>query len=144
MMAKTRRHWVLNLLIVAAILCSIVAFVMHSKNWTRLQEDHMQILSGLYFQDVPFGELDSVLLEERIPQMVRSHGFSFWAREKGVFTDSLYPQRPVYVYVDDLRQHKIKVRYRDTMVLYLNFADSLETQTMYQFLKNELELRAQQ
>lgn len=144
MMAKTRRHWVLNLLIVAAILCSIVAFVMHSKNWTRLQEDHMQILSGLYFQDVPFGELDSVLLEERIPQMVRSHGFSFWAREKGVFTDSLYPQRPVYVYVDDLRQHKIKVRYRDTMVLYLNFADSLETQTMYQFLKNELELRSQQ
>ena len=144
MMAKTRRHWVLNLLIVAAILCSIVAFVMHSKNWTRLQEDHMQILSGLYFQDVPFGELDSVLLEERIPQMVRSHGFSFWAREKGVFTDSLYPQRPVYVYVDDLRQHKIKIRYRDTMVLYLNFADSLETQTMYQFLKNELELRSQQ
>ena len=144
MMAKKRRHWFLNVLIIAAVLCSIFAFVVHSKNWTRLQGDRMQILSGLYYQEVPFGELDSVLWKERIPQMERSHGFSFWAREKGVFVDSLYPERPVYVYVDDLRQHKIKVRYRDTMVLFLNFADSLETRTMYQFLKNELELRSQQ
>jgi hypothetical protein len=143
-MARTRRPWVLNLLIAAAVLGSIGAFVMHSKNWMRLQEDRMQILSGLYYQVVPYKDLDSVLWKERIPQMERSHGFSFWAREKGVFMDSLYPLRPVYVYVDDLRQHKIKVRYRDTMVLYLNFADSLETQTMYQFLKNELELKSQQ
>ena len=102
----------------------------------------MQILSGIYYRELPFGELDSVLWKERIPQMERSHGFSFWAREKGIFTDSLYPQRPVYVFVDELRQHKIKVRYRDTLVLYLNFSDSLETQAMYQFLQNELERRS--
>ena len=143
-MAKKRRHRVLNFLIVLAVLCSVFAFVAHSKNWTRLQENRMQILSGLYYQEIPFGELDSVLWKERIPQMERSHGFSFWAREKGIFTDSLYPQRPVYVFVDDLRQHKIKVRYRDTLVLYLNFSDSLETQAMYQFLQNELELRSSQ
>ena len=134
----------LNFLIVVAVLCSIIAFVAHSKNWTRLQGDRMQILSGLYYQEIPFRELDSVLWKERIPQMERSHGFSFWAREKGVFVDSLYPSRPVYVYVDDLRQHKIKVRYRDTMVVFLNFADSMETRTMYRFLKNELELRSPQ
>lgn len=143
-MAKTRRHWLLNALIVLAVLCSIVAFVIHSRNWTRLQEGRMQILSGLYYQEVPFSELDSVLWKERIPRMERNHGFSFWAREKGVFIDSLHPRRPVYVFVDDLRQHKIKVRYRDTMVLYLNFADSLETQTMFQFLTNELKLRSPQ
>ena len=143
-MATTRRHWLLNVLIILAVLCSIVAFVVHSRNWTRLQEGRMQILSGIYYRELPFGELDSVLWKERIPQMQRSHGFSFWAREKGIFTDSLYPQRPVYVFVDDLRQHKIKVRYRDTLVLYLNFSDSLETQAMYQFLQNELELRSSQ
>ena len=143
-MAKKRRHRMLNLLIVVAVLCSILAFVVHSKNWTRLRGDRMQILSGGYYQEIPFGELDSVLWKERIPQMERSHGFSFWAREKGVFVDSLYPRRPVYVYVDDLRQRKIKVRYRDTMVVFLNFEDSMETRTMYQFLKNELELRSPQ
>ena len=138
-MGKTRRHWTLNLLIVLAVLGSLAVFVLHSKNWTRLQEDRILIISGFYQQEVPFRDLDSVLWKERIPQMERSHGFSFWAREKGVFVDSLYPQRPVYVFVDDLRQHKIKIRYRDTMVLFLNFADSLETQSMYGVLTDEWE-----
>lgn len=136
-MAKTRRHWTLNLLIVLAVLCSLAAFVLHSKNWTRLSEDRMLILSGFYLQEVRYADLDSVLWKERIPPMERRHGFSFWAREKGVFVDSLHPQEPVYVFVDDLRQHKIKVRFRDTLVLFLNFADSLETQTMYEVLKNK-------
>jgi hypothetical protein len=140
-MAKTRRHWTLNVLIVAAVLGSLAVFVLHSKNWTRLEADRIQILSGFYRVEVPYSDLDSVIWKPRIPQMERSHGFSFWAREKGVFIDSLYPQRPVYVFVDDLRQHKVKVRYRDTMVIYLNFADSLETQSMYRVLKNEWEQR---
>ena len=138
-MAKTRRHWALNLLIVLAVLGSLGVFVLHFKNWTRLKEDRIWIVSGFYHQEVPYSDLDSVLWKQRIPQMERSHGFSYWAREKGVFVDSLYPQRPVYVFVDDLRQHKIKIRYRDTMVLFLNFADSLETQNMYQVLKEKWE-----
>ena len=138
-MGKTRRHRTLNLLIVLAVLGSLAVFVLHSKNWTRLQEDRILIISGFYQQEIPFRDLDSVLWKERIPQMERNHGFSFWAREKGVFVDSLYPQRPVYVFVDDLRQHKIKIRYRDTMVLFLNFADSLETQSMYGVLTDEWE-----
>lgn len=141
-MAKTRRHWTLNLLIVLAVLGSLGVFVLHSGNWTRLREDGMLIVSGFYRQEVRYSELDSVLWKERIPQMERSHGFSFWAREKGVFVDSLYPYRPVYVFVDDLRQHKIKIRYRDTMVVFLNFADSLETRTMYELLKDEWEQRS--
>ncbi|TNF72267.1 MAG: hypothetical protein EP302_05415 [Bacteroidetes bacterium] len=136
-MLKTRRHWTLNLLIVLAVLGSMGVFVLHSKNWTRLREDRILIISGFYQQEVPYSELDSVLWKERIPRMERNHGFSYWAREKGVFVDSLHPQRPVYVFVDDLRQHKIKIRYRDTMVLFLNFADSLETQSMYEVLKDE-------
>ena len=138
-MAGNRRHRMLNFLIVLAVLGSLGAFMLHSRNWTRLQEDRMLILSGFYLQEIRYSDLDSVLWQERIPHMERSHGFSFWAREKGVFVDSLYPQRPVYVYVDDLRQHKIKIRYRDTMVLFLNFADSLETQTMFEILRDARE-----
>ena len=41
-MAKTRRHWLLNVLIILAVLCSILAFVVHSRNWTRLQEDRIR------------------------------------------------------------------------------------------------------
>ena len=72
--------------------------------------------------------------KQHIPQMVRDHGFSYWAREKGRFNDSLLPGRPIYVFVDDLRQPKLNISYRDTLVLYLNFADSLETRAMYELL----------
>ena len=133
-MARAPRHWMLNLLIVLAVLFSLLAFALHSRNWTRLQEDRLQVLSGLYYEELAYSDLDSVLWVEKIPRMERRHGFSFWAREKGVFVDSLNPQRPVYVFVDDLRQHKIKLRYQDTLVLYLNFPDSLETRSMYQYL----------
>jgi hypothetical protein len=143
-MAKTRRHWTLNLLIALTVLGSLAVFVLHSKNWTGLKEDRILIVSGFYHQEVPYSDLDSVLWKERIPQMERNHGFSYWAREKGVFVDSLFPHRPVYVFVDDLRQQKIKIRYRDTLVLFLNFSDSLETQSMYAVLKDKWEQRSQE
>jgi hypothetical protein len=142
-MAITRRHWMLNLLIALAVLGSLAVFVLHSKNWTGLKEDRILIVSGFYHQEVPYSDLDSVLWKERIPQMERNHGFSYWAREKGVFVDSLFPQRPVYVFVDDLRQQKIKIRYKDTLVLFLNFSDSLETRSMYAVLKDKWEQRSQ-
>jgi hypothetical protein len=33
----------------------------------------------------------------------------------------------------------MKVVYRDSLALYLNFSDSLETEKMYHFLKEKLE-----
>ena len=70
--------------------------------------------------------------------MERDHGFSAGAREKGVFRDSLSPARSVYVFVDNLRQAKIKVRYRDSLTLYLNFADSTETVSVFRLLEQKL------
>jgi hypothetical protein len=133
-MARRKRHWLLNLIIVLTVVVCLLAFTAHYRNWTRLKDDRMQLLTGLYFLDLPYTQLDTVLWKEQIPAMERSHGFSFFAREKGVFTDSLSPGRPVYVFVDDLRQYKMEIHYRDTLVLYLNFADSLETHSMYEYL----------
>lgn len=139
MTARKKRHWLLNLLIVLTIVVCLLAFTAHYRNWTRLKEDRMQLLTGLYYLDLPYSQVNKVEWKEQIPVMERSHGFSFFAREKGVFADSLYPARPVYVFVDDLRQRKIEVRYRDTLVLYLNFADSLETHTMYEYLLEKIQ-----
>lgn len=137
-MVLRKRQWLLNLLIGITFVVCLLAFTAHSRNWTRMQADRMQLLSGFYYTELWYSDLDSVLWTERIPQMERRHGFSFWAREKGVFTDSLNPGPPAYVFVDDLRQHKIKIRYRDSLALFLNFSDSLETQTVYELLLGKL------
>lgn len=138
MTARQRRHWFWNLLLVLSVLVCLLAFVAHYRNWTRLQPHRMQLLSGLYYMELPYAELDSVLWIEKIPHMERDHGFSAGAREKGVFRDSLSPARPVYVFVDNLRQAKIKIRYRDTLTLYLNFADSTETVSVFRLLEQKL------
>ena len=133
-MGGKKRHWLLNLLIITAVVLCLLAFAAHSRNWKRIQEDRVQFLSGLYYEEIPFGEIDSLSWKEQIPQMQRDHGFSFWAREKGRFKDSLYPERPILVLVEDLRQDKLKISYRDSLILFLNFEDSLETRAMYELL----------
>lgn len=138
MTARQRRHWFWNLLLILSLLVCLLAFVAHYRNWTRLQPHRMQLLSGLYYVELPYAELDSVLWIEKIPHMERDHGFSAGAREKGVFRDSLISTRPVYVFVDNLRQAKIKIRYQDTLTLYLNFADSTETVSVYRLLEQKL------
>lgn len=137
-----KRHWLLNLTIGITILACLLAFAIHSRNWMRLKEGRMQLLSGVYYLEVPFAELDSVRWQAKIPQMERRHGFSFWAREKGVFSDSLFPSRPVYVYVDDLRQTKIRITYRDSLTLFLNFSDTAETRSVYHLLREKLPAEA--
>lgn len=137
-MSGAKRHWLLNLLILLSVVVCLIAFAAHYHNWKRLDEDRLQLLSGLYYKEVRFSEIDSLSWTEHLPQMERDHGFSVWAREKGRFRDSLFPGRPVYVFVDDLRQPKLKINYRDSLILYLNFPDSMETRAMYELLLRKM------
>ncbi|MBC2838435.1 hypothetical protein [Robiginitalea sp. SC105] len=134
-MTRKKRHWFWNaLLIVCLVVCGL-AFTAHYRNWARLEADRMQLLSGIYYVDLPYADIDNLVWVEKIPKMERQSGFSAWALEKGVFTDSLNPGQRVYVLVDDLRQQKIRVRYRDSLTLFLNFADSAETRSVYALLE---------
>jgi hypothetical protein len=134
-----KRHWVWNFLIVITLIICALAFTAHYKNWTRIKEDRLEILSGIYFLELPYSEIDSVRMVAHIPSMERVNGFSAWTREKGIFRDSVNANKRVFVYVDDLARAKMKVVYRDSLALYLNFSDSLETEKMYHFLKEKLE-----
>lgn len=96
----------------------------------------MKILSGFYYKTLKYSELDSVKFVEKIPPMERLTGFSAQEKGKGIyreFKDSLTDKK-VYVFVDNFSHQKIAVTYQDSLKLYLNFADSTETQDMYQFL----------
>lgn len=139
-MAKKKRHWLWNFLIVLTIGVCVLAFIAHYKNWTKIEGDHMRILSGVYYKEIKFDEIDSVIMVEKIPQMERINGFSAWAKEKGIFKDSLRPDISVRVYVDNLRQPKIKLVQNDSLWLYLNFTDSIETQHMYELLSEKIEV----
>lgn len=137
-MAGKKRHWLWNLLIVLTIFVCVLAFAAHYKNWTKIEEDHIRILSGVYYKELKFDEIDSVIMVDKIPQMERINGFSAWAKEKGIFKDSLRPNINISVFVDNLRQPKIKLVHNDSVPLFLNFSDSTETQQMYELLSEKI------
>ena len=143
-MSWKKRHWIWNLLIVATLIICALAFLAHYKNWTRIKEDRLEILSGIYYLELPYSEIDSVRMVAHIPKMQRINGFSAWMMEKGIFRDSIHANNKVHVYVDDLAREKMKVVYGDSLALYLNFTDSLETAKMYQLLTERLEVAKSQ
>lgn len=132
MTEKRKRHWLWNILIVVTVIVCALAFMVHYKNWTKIESDSFKILSGVYYKELRFLEMDSIMMVDRIPSMERINGFSAMAKEKGVFKDSLSNGK-TYVYVDDLRQSKIRLVYQDSLKVFLNFSDSTETQQVYQF-----------
>ncbi len=143
-MATKKRHWFWNLLIVLTIILCGLAFASHSKNWTKVTPDKLQLLSGFYYKEIPFQDLDSIGWVERIPPMKRLNGFSAFEKGKGLyqeFKDSLTDKK-VHVYVDNFEQQKIKVVYLDSQKLYVNLKDSLDTIELFDLLQSKLEIAA--
>ncbi len=138
MVAKRKRHWLWNLIVVLTIVVCILAFVAHYKNWTKIENDSFQILSGVYYIELPFSEINNVQLVDRLPSMERINGFSAMAVEKGVFRDSI-SENKVYVYVDNLANSKIRLVYQDTLELFVNYADSTKTQQLYELFIGKID-----
>ena len=136
-MSKRKRHWLWNVLIVLTLALCVLAFVEHYKNWYEIEEGNLKIFSGIYYQKIPLAELDSVIFVEKLPEMERSSGFSWMEKEKGVFIDSITNTK-VYVFVDDLYQQKIKLVHHDSLRMYVNLKDSLETEELFAILQTEL------
>lgn len=142
-MGTKKRNWIWNILIVITVVVCLMAFAAHYKNWTRIEPDKMTILSGVYYHDLKFNDLDTVEWVDRIPPMVRLNGFSAFEKGKGVyqeFKDTL-TDRKVYVFVDNFEQQKIHVINKDASQLYLNLKDSVETIEMFDFFKGKIELQ---
>lgn len=135
-MAAKKRHLLWNSIIILTVIVCLMAFSIHYKNWVKTEPDSIKILSGFYYKQLKFSEMDSVLMVEKIPPMERLNGFSALEKEKGIFRefkDSLTDKR-VYVYVDNLSHQKIKIVYEDSLKLFINLKDSTETVHLYDFL----------
>lgn len=142
-MGTKKRNWIWNILIVITVVVCLMAFAAHYKNWTRIEPDKMTILSGVYYHDLKFNDLDTIEWVDRIPPMVRLNGFSAFEKGKGVyqeFKDTL-TDRKVYVFVDNFEQQKIHIVNKDASQLYLNLKDSVETIEMFDFFKGKIELQ---
>jgi len=143
-MATKKRHLLWNIVIVLTVIVCIMAFAAHYKNWTRIESDRMTILSGIYYHDLKFEDLDKIEWVDRIPPMLRLNGFSAFEKGKGVyqeFKDTL-TDRKVYVFVDNFEQQKIRFVNKDASQLYLNLKDSIETVEMFDFFKRKIELQS--
>jgi len=117
-----------------------MAFGLHYKNWVNMDEENFRVRSGIYSQKIPLSQIKTVDFVPKIPKMERKSGFSWWVKEKGVFRDSISGQT-VHVFIDDLRQQKIKLVYQDSLLLYFNVADSVKTLKFYTFLNNKATLK---
>tara|TARA_R110000868_G_scaffold274581_1_gene534054 strand:+ start:75 stop:515 length:441 start_codon:yes stop_codon:yes gene_type:complete len=128
-MRLTKNHWVWSvMLIVTVILCAVI-LILHFKNWISSDNESLKLRSGFYHVEIPYSDLDSVLLIDRMPPMERLNGFSALEKEKGVFRefkDSL-TNKKVHVFVDNISQQKVKLVYEDSVYLYFNLKDSAET-----------------
>jgi hypothetical protein len=137
---KKKRLWLWNVLAVITVIVCLLAFVAHSKNWTSIDDKEMRILSGFYYKTLNFSELDRVEFVEKIPPMERLNGFSALDRGKGIyreFKDSLTDKK-VYVFIDNYSDQKIALTYQDSLKLYLNFKDSVETRRIYRYLADKV------
>ena len=128
------------MLIILVVIACIMAFVAHSKNWIKTEGDRVQILSGIFYEDIQISKMDSLNWVDKIPQMERKRGFSAWAVEKGIFLDSLNPDKRISVFVDNLRNRKIKMVYGDSLVVFLNYSDSIKTDVLFGQLTEQKEI----
>lgn len=141
-MGTKKRHWLWNILIVLTLIVCICAFAAHYKNWTRIEPDQMTILSGIYYHDIKYIDLDKVEWVDKIPPMQRLNGFSAFEKGKGVyqeFKDTLTDKK-VYVFVDNFSRQKIRLVRKDSSKLFINMKDSLETLELFDFFKQKLEM----
>jgi hypothetical protein len=126
-----------NLLLGFTVVICALAFLSHSKNWVKIKDDRMRIISGFYIKNLDFTELDSVEMVDRLPPMIRLSGFSAFDKGKGIyreFKDTLTDKK-VFVFVDNFSNRKIRLVKNDTDQLFLNMRDSLETDQLFQLLQ---------
>ncbi len=136
-MRQKKRFWVWNLLLGFTVVICTLAFLSHSKNWIKIKDDRMRIISGFYIKSLDFAQLDSVVMVERLPPMIRLSGFSAFDKGKGIyreFKDTLTDKK-VFVFVDNFSNHKIRLVKNDSDQLFVNLKDSLETDKLFQFLQ---------
>ena len=133
-MSRKKRRGFWNVLIIFTLLVCGLAFAAHMKNWKQVRPDEIRLLSGFYYLRVPFEEVKEVAWAEKVSYLSRRHGFSAGQWEKGSYRDSAQPGLRAWVMVDDWEQPKLRIAWGDSLLLYLNFRDSLETESLHQLL----------
>ncbi|WP_141402437.1 hypothetical protein [Sediminicola luteus] len=132
---KPRKYlWIM--VILAVLLCG-AALLSHTKNWIQIERDQFKVTSGFYRNSIAFTELDSVVLVDSLPRKQRKHGFTVRGREKGVY-QNLEDSTTVYVFLDRAEGPKVKLVYQDSLRLFVNYRDSLDTQALFETIQLRL------
>ncbi len=134
---KKRNNWFWNGIIFLTVIGCCFAFGLHYKNWTSFEEETFKVSSGIYSQKIPLDQINGIEFVPKLPEMERKNGFSWLAKEKGVFKDSI-SGGTAYVFVDDLRQQKVLITHSDSLRLYFNLTDSLETVKYFELLQSRI------
>jgi hypothetical protein len=133
----TKKNWVWTIVFIATVIFCTSILILHIKNWVGNNDNSLRLRSGFYAVEIPYTQMDSIAMVDRIPPMERLHGFSALEKEKGVFRqfkDSLTDKK-IHVFVDNIHQQKVKLVYKDSTYVYFNLKDSVETIQLMDRLK---------
>lgn len=140
-MNLSKRLWFWNVVLVLTVIFCVFTLILHFKNWVSVNEAGITVRSGFYNKVLSYKDIDSVVLVERIPPMERLNGFSALEKEKGIFRefkDSL-TNKKVHVFVDNIKNQKLKLVYKDSLYVYLNLKDSVQTMELMQTVSKKIE-----
>lgn len=140
-MNLSKRLWFWNVVLVLTVIFCVFTLILHFKNWVSVNEAGITVRSGFYNKVLAYKDIDSVVLVERIPPMERLNGFSALEKEKGIFRefkDSL-TNKKVHVFVDNIKNQKLKLVYKDSLYVYLNLKDSVQTMELMQTVSKKIE-----
>lgn len=139
-MNLSKRLWFWNVVLVLTVILCVFTLILHFKNWVGVNEAGITVRSGFYNTALLYKDIDSVVLVERIPPMERLNGFSALEKEKGIFRefkDSL-TNKKVHVFVDNIKNQKLKLVYKDSFYVYLNLKDSVETMELMNTMSKKI------
>ena len=116
----------------------VLLFAINDKNFIWQDDERIMIWSGLYFEKIYYQDIDSVIIENRIPNFKRrTNGFSAFGKKKGYFRR--YDAKRVKLFIDKSREKCLHIFEKDGDEVYLNFDKDLKTLDVFNDLKIRIE-----
>ena len=119
------------------VLFLVILVSIHDKNITWEDGRKFSVWSGFYFKMITYSEVDSLVLEDKIPNLkLRSNGYAAFGKKKGNFIRS-NDAKEILLFVNKPRSKCIHLFLEDGGEVYFNFDKDEKTVELF----NELKIR---
>jgi Domain of unknown function (DUF3784) len=135
---KVKRNQKIIISIYGVLLAILIAFLLYGYGNTKVKFENTELkISGLYGIELSYSSIDKVELLSEIPKVeLKTNGFSLGCVMKGNF--KLDKVGKCKLYLKTIKAPFIKVVYNGSRIMFLNFAESEETENVFQELNSKI------